>query len=263
MVKFSTLFSGSSGNSLFISDGQTRLLVDVGKSSLAVERQLKEIGEEARQLSGILLTHEHIDHTRGLRVLAKKWNLPIYANTATVEGASFEESVRRCICPIESRVSFLLGQMEITPFCLSHDAADTMGFNIRFLNEDKRLTIAADTGRITEDLIRFIPGSDLVYIESNYDENMLFSGRYPYFLKRRIAGETGHLSNKDCSGLCVRAVQGGTRHLVLGHLSRENNMPELAYMTCQHTLKQEGITVGEDCTLEVAPRETAGRIIIF
>jgi phosphoribosyl 1,2-cyclic phosphodiesterase len=263
MVKFSSLFSGSSGNCLFVGDGETRLLVDVGKSARAVERELEKIGEDARQLSGILITHEHIDHIRGLCMLAKRWNLPVFANCKTAAGITPDAAVERNIVLFEGGRSFPVGQMEITPFCLSHDAADTVGFSICFHREDKRLTIAADTGRITEDLNRFILGSDLLYIESNYDENMLLSGRYPYFLKRRIAGEAGHLSNIDCARLCARAVAGGVRHLVLGHLSRENNMPELAYMTCRHVLKQEGITVEKDCTLDVSPRESAGRIIML
>jgi phosphoribosyl 1,2-cyclic phosphodiesterase len=263
MVKFSTLFSGSSGNCLFVSDGETRLLVDVGKSARAVERELKKIGEEAGQLSGILLTHEHIDHIRGLCTLAKKWNLTIFANKSTVAGASLHEAVGHKVFVFEESKNFCIGQMEVTPICLSHDAADTTGFAIHFLREDKRITIATDTGRITEDLARVIPGNDLVYIESNYDENMLFSGRYPYFLKRRIAGDTGHLSNLECARLCAQAVAGGARHLVLGHLSHENNLPELAYMTCQDSLQQQGMIVDKDCTLDVSPRESAGRIIIF
>lgn len=262
MIKFSTLFSGSSGNCLFVSDGETRLLVDAGKPARTVERELCKIGEAARELQGILLTHEHIDHIRGLRVLAKKWNLPVFANRATALAASLEGDDFPLFL-FEAGRDFAVGEIEILPFCLSHDAADTAGFSLRFPREDKRLVIAADTGRVTEDLETALPGSDLVYIESNYDENMLFSGRYPYFLKRRIAGEAGHLSNPDCAALCARAVAKGAKHLILGHLSQENNMPEIAFLTCRHALHEQGIAVGKDCTLDVSPREAAGRVIIF
>ena len=263
MIKFTTLCSGSTGNCVFVSDGESSVLVDVGKSAKSIEDELKKIGENPAHLNAVLVTHDHIDHVRGVSVLVKKRDIPVYASSETVEQIKNPDEIYRRLQTIEEEKPFAIGNMIIKPIGLSHDAAPTFGFSFTFPKEGKRIVVATDTGKITEELSICVETADLVYIESNYDPNMLLCGRYPYFLKRRIAGERGHLSNADCGQLCAQAVRAKAKHLVLGHLSRENNMPELAYMTCQNILREKEVTVGKDCTLVIAQRDGAGQIITF
>ncbi|MPM68957.1 putative metallo-hydrolase YycJ [bioreactor metagenome] len=149
--------------------------------------------------------------------------------------------------------------MEITPFPLSHDAVDPSGFRIIF-NDGKSIGVATDTGRLSDEVFKGMSGADIVCIESNYDENMLKAGSYPYFLKRRILSDRGHLSNEDCACLAMKAVKNGAKKILLSHLSCENNLPDLAYMTTDQRLTEESVIVGGDVELAVSPRFACSRV---
>ncbi|MDO4288286.1 MAG: MBL fold metallo-hydrolase [Eubacterium sp.] len=259
-MKFCTLFSGSSGNSMFVASGGTRLLVDAGLSGKRVEQALAEIDELAGQLGGILVTHEHKDHIQGVGVLSRRYDLPVYANFATWErmrgdlGKIDEKNVR----VFETGTPFVIGDFRINAFRTSHDAAESVGFVI----EDGRASvgIATDTGIVTEDIVGALTGRDLVVIESNHDPSMLEAGSYPFPLKQRIKGDRGHLSNEICAETVKKLVAAGLNKAVLGHLSAENNYPLLAYQTTARILEGEGMKVGEDLSLDVAARNRCGEI---
>jgi len=257
-MKFCSLYSGSSGNCLFVAHGDTRLLVDAGVSGIRVERALLSLDELPASITGILVTHEHRDHIAGVGVLSRRFDLPIYANAKTWRsmagdlGKIADHNVRK----FENGVPFVIGDLGIEAFHISHDAADPVGYCL----DDGRATvgIATDTGTVTDAMITQLCGRDLVVLESNHDKGMLESGPYPYYLKRRIAGNKGHLSNMDAGEMACMLVKSGVKDLVLAHLSHENNVPVLAYQTTQAALADQGIEVGRDVTLDVAARGERG-----
>ncbi len=262
MIEFCSLFSGSSGNSLFVKSGSTRFLVDAGKNGRKVQKALAGIGQEAKDLDGILITHEHTDHISAAGVLSRRFDLPIYANGKTWEaiyngrfniGKLKPENIR-----LFENDPFVLGDLQIKAFETSHDAAAPVGFTID--DGKSRLGIATDTGIITPGMKQELPGCKLVVLESNHDTGMLETGPYPYHLKRRIAGEFGHLDNQTSAGFACDLVRGGTEHIVLAHLSRENNLPYLCYQTAENVLSSQQIKVKSDVNLEIAGRDKLGQL---
>lgn len=259
-MKFCSLFSGSSGNSLFVSSGHTKILVDAGLSGKRVEQALAEIDEIAAQISGILVTHEHRDHIHGVGVLSRRYDIPIYANDATWRsmekdlGKIAEKNIR----VFETGCPFELEELRINAFRTSHDASESVGFSI----EDGKsgMAIATDTGVVTDTIRQALNGKDLVVIESNHDPSMLEAGSYPFPLKQRIKGDRGHLSNAICAETVKNLVANGLDKVVLGHLSQENNYPLLAYQTTVRVLEAAGMRVGEDYSLDVADRKRCGTV---
>lgn len=253
-MKFCSLYSGSSGNSLFVSKHKTKLLVDAGLSGVKIQKALKEIEEDPKELKGILVTHEHSDHIHGIGVLSRRFNLPIYANEETWDsmlsglGKIASENIRT----FSFKKDFLIEDLKLKAFKTSHDAAASVGFCID--DGKKRLGIATDSGIVTEEMMKALKGCDLVVLESNHDPSMLEAGRYPFYLKQRIKGDFGHLSNEIAGNVAADLVKSGTEHLILAHLSEENNYPLLAYETTARILVSEGITVKKDTTLTVAKR---------
>lgn len=260
-LKFCSLFSGSSGNALYARSGNTHLLIDAGVSGTKVVRELEKIGVSPGDLSAILITHEHADHIAGVGVLSRRYNLPVYANEATWEAmrpklGSIAPGNVRCF---ESGTDFYIEDVNVLPFRTPHDAAEPVGFSL--MAGQCKLTIATDLGAIKESWLRHAERSDLLLLESNHDVGMLKSGRYPYELKRRILGKNGHLSNDDAGRAAVELVRSGVRALILGHLSGENNFPELAYRSVACALEQAGIRP-EEVQLAVASRESHGPMFI-
>ena len=259
-MKFCTLFSGSSGNSLFVSSGDTKILVDAGLSGKRVEQALAQIDELAGQIGGILVTHEHRDHIHGVGVLSRRYHIPIYANFATWEAmrADLGKIDEANVQVFETGSPFVVGDFRINAFRTSHDAAESVGFVI----EDGRASvgIATDTGIVTEDIVTALKGRDLVVIESNHDPSMLEAGSYPFPLKQRIKGDRGHLSNEICGETVKTLVKAGLDKVVLGHLSEENNYPLLAYQTTARILGEADMAVGRDLSLDVAARKHCGEI---
>lgn len=254
-LRFSPLFSGSSGNAIYVGCGDTHILVDAGMSGTRIANELGKIGLHPSQLTAILTTHEHIDHVRGVGILSRKYGLPIYATEGTWEGMAEKigavESRNRCLMTPEQ--DFYLGEMNVTPFSTPHDANQPVG--LCFDCGGVRFALATDVGCVKKGWMNHVRGADAVLLESNYDPDMLQAGSYPYDLKRRILSTRGHLCNDDAGKCALELVKAGAKHIVLGHLSKENNFPELALRCCENALRAEGVIPGEDLRLDVASRD--------
>ena len=261
---FCPLFSGSSGNALFCQYGNTRLLVDAGKPGRQVEEALRSIGSEPETLAGILITHEHSDHIHGAGILARKYHLPLYATAGTwaaMEGkiGKIDPGLRR---EIQAGRDFWLGDMGVVPFPIPHDAADPVGF--RLYGGSLSVSTATDLGHFSRYVYDQIAGSDLILLESNHDPDMLRANpHYSAQLKARILGEHGHLSNASCAEALIRLIAAGTGTVLLGHLSGENNTPELARRVSTEALNREGIRPGRDIQLNVALRDRTGPVYVI
>lgn len=260
MFNFCSLYSGSSGNSLFIQSEKTNILVDAGESARKIENALSSINVEAKNLDAILVTHEHIDHVKSLGTLAKKYNIPVYATKETWEAMpdqldKIDSSLQKFYIPSEQ---FKIGDLKINPFSTSHDAANPCGFSI--ICNDKQMSIATDLGYVSKEVFDALENSSFILLESNYDPEILKFSRYPYPLKRRIAGEYGHLSNGDAAKLVSKLAQKNLHTVMLGHLSKENNFPELAYKTVAEELMNAKIDTSK-FNLSVASRTDPSKII--
>lgn len=254
MVELQSLFSGSSGNAAYVKAGNTNILVDCGDSGSQVENALKTAGIAPESLDCIFITHEHIDHIKGAGILSRRYNLPIYATYGTWQkmisriGKISFDNIRY----IEGGVPFGAFDAVVTPFATPHDSAESVGFTIE--HNGKRVSVATDIGTMTRVVYDNIKNSDIVLLESNHDVDMLLNGPYSYDLKQRIRSSTGHLSNDECALTCAHLLQGGVKHIILGHLSNENNTPDAAYKATYQSLTAQGAKVDYDITLEVAQR---------
>ena len=253
MFNFCSLYSGSSGNSLFIQSENTNILVDAGESARKIENALSSINVDAKNLDAILVTHEHIDHVKSLGTLAKKYNIPVYATKETWDAmpdqaAKIDSSLKNTYIASEK---FKIGNLTINPFSISHDAANPCGFSISHKN--KQMSIATDLGYVSKGVYEALEKSSFILLESNYDSEILKFSRYPYPLKKRISGEFGHLSNEDAAKLVVQLAKKNLNTVMLGHLSKENNFPELAYKTVMEELIDNKISE-KDLKLSVATR---------
>ena len=261
---FCPLFSGSSGNALFCQYGNTRLLIDAGKSGKTIEDALKSIGADIRSLSGVLITHEHSDHIQGAGVMARKYGLPLYATRETwyaMDGklGKIPPALMREITPGRD---FYLGEIGVSPFSIPHDAADPVGF--RLWGGSLSVSTATDLGYFSDEVRANITGSTLTLLESNHDPDMLRANpRYSAALKARILGNRGHLSNEACSEALLGLIASGTTNVILGHLSGENNTPALAHRVSAEALAREGIRPDEDVRLSVARRDEVGEVYIL
>ncbi|MBO4327746.1 MAG: MBL fold metallo-hydrolase [Clostridia bacterium] len=244
MLKFCTLFSGSSGNCAFIGTDRAKLLVDAGVTAKSIEHELGLIGEDPGEVDAILITHEHIDHIRGAGVLARRYGIKIIANDRTWRAMDQEigktEPEQRIVIDASSG-SFYVGGLEVSSFTIPHDAADPVGYTVS--DRRHRVTVATDTGFLSPSLFEHFKGSDAVLIEANHDLDMLENGPYPRYLIARIRGNRGHLSNVSCGELASKLALGGTRAIILGHLSKENNLPEVAYETVRRTMEESGVVI--------------------
>ena len=256
-LRFAPLFSGSSGNAVYVGCDAGHLLVDAGMSCARVLEELKRVGVNPADLGGLVITHEHIDHIRGAGVLSRKLDLPIYATPGTWAamedklGAVAEKNIRT----FQTEQDFFIGGINVQSFPTPHDAAESVGYC--FTVDGKRFSVATDLGCVRDSWMNYVRGSDAVLLESNYDPDMLRAGRYPYDLKKRIMSRKGHLSNDDAGETAAELIRSGARQIVLGHLSKENNFPELAERSCICALQQAGIVPGEDALLCVAKRDGA------
>ena len=258
-LRFAPLFSGSSGNAIYVGTDRTNLLIDAGVSGSRVLDELKTVGVNPSDLDGILVTHEHSDHIKGVGVLARKLRVPIYATEGTWAGmeAKLGKISLNQQAIIQTESPFYIGDLDITAFPTPHDALEPCGF--AFSNGCTRFAIATDIGYAREGWMKYILGADAVLLESNYDPDMLTAGSYPFELKKRILSRKGHLSNDDAGAVAAKLVQSGAKQIILGHLSKENNFPELALRTVELILRQNGIDPESDLDLRVALRdETTG-----
>ncbi len=254
MTDFFTLASSSAGNSYFINSENFGILIDCGISFRRIAAGLSSKNISTENISGIILTHEHTDHINGLSVLLKHLNVPVYASPEVLKYLINNNIVngKAVLNPIDMNGE-LIGNMMVKPFKTSHDSVGSLGFAIS-LPSGKKISVCTDTGYITDDAKNCILGSNTVLIESNYDDMMLKMGPYPYSLKRRIASSVGHLSNTDCAAFLPELIKSGTEHIILGHLSKENNIPELAVETSVSELSMAGIRKDKDYMIFAAPR---------
>ena len=230
-MRLCSIASGSSGNCIYVGSEATHLLVDVGISGKRTESGLNELELTGRDLDGILITHEHADHIQGLGVIARKYDIPIYATKGTIEAMKSMSSLGKVdgdlFHEIREDEKFTLKDLTINPMRISHDAAQPVGYRISYGN--KRVAVCTDLGVYNDYTVECLKGMDALLIEANHDVNMLQVGPYPYYLKQRILGDRGHLSNENSGRLLCRILHDKLKTVLLGHLSKENNLPELAY----------------------------------
>lgn len=262
MFNFCSLYSGSSGNSLFVESENTKLLVDAGVSSKKIETALTNLEIDPSSINGILITHEHSDHVQGLGTFAKKFNLPVYVNQKTLDAMPNQKDKisEKNIKIIKNEEKFEIGDLKIKPFSIPHDAANPCGFNI--IHDNKKISIATDIGHMTNGIIKNLEDSIFIMLEANYDPEVLKFSKYPYILKSRIAGPTGHLPNEMAGKTIAHLLNSGLQQAILGHLSKESNFPELAYKT----VIDEVISSNHDensLKLSVASRDIPGNKIII
>ena len=250
---FCPLYSGSSGNSIFVSSGKTSLLIDAGLPGKSIENALGQIGHAAGEIDGIFVTHEHTDHTKGVGVLSRKYDIPIYANARTWN--AIKDSIGKIkehnIKIFEEAVS--INDMEVNGFSISHDAVCPTGYSIS--TGQRKACIATDLGFFSQEVKANIEDADIVLLESNHDVEMLKFGPYPYVLKQRILSNIGHLSNDACGEAIVSIMNHKFKNIILGHLSKTNNYPDLAYQTVANILMENGIEPGKELSIGMAKRD--------
>ena len=263
MSRVYPLFSGSKGNCYYVTAGGKGILIDAGRTAKQIEKALSDNSIDVKNIEGIFVTHEHIDHIKGVRVLASRYGINVYATRGTLE----QMDAQGHLAP-EKFNSYIINKgaeaagIKVTSFVTSHDCAESVGY-VAEMPDGRKFAVATDTGCVTPEMERALLGCDVVAIESNHDVNMLLNGVYPYMLKRRILSDSGHLSNEVCSGLLPRLVRKGSTRLLLAHLSEENNMPHIALESARCTLSQCGMKENDDYTLEAAHTVTDGSCIIF
>lgn len=242
-LRFSVLASGSTGNAFYIESEQQRLLVDAGLSGKKMDGLFGKIDVDPSQLDGILVTHEHSDHIKGLGIFARKYNLPIYANEKTWQ--AMDHSLGKLT--IDQKFQFDMasvrsfGDIEVESFGVSHDAAEPMFYTFR--NNGQKVALVTDLGYVSERIKKTVEDADAYIFEANHDVEMLRMGRYPWNVKRRILGDSGHVSNED-SGLALSdVISNRTKRIYLAHLSLDNNMKDLARMSVNQILAERGIEI--------------------
>ncbi|MBP3361437.1 MAG: MBL fold metallo-hydrolase [Clostridia bacterium] len=238
MVRFMSLMSGSGGNSTLISDGETSLLIDCGMSGSALSKKLDSINMRPEELSGVLITHEHSDHTGGVGVIARRYGIPVYATEKTFAAMNAGKIDPGQLHTVRPGVMFSAGSIDVQPFSIPHDAADPVGYS--FFADGCKYTLATDIGFMPDSLFENLRGSKSIILESNHDIEMLRYGAYPYYLKQRILSQKGHLSNDITAETAVRLADTGTDKIMLAHLSHENNTPEIAQITTKNALDRSG-----------------------
>ena len=259
-----SIASGSSGNCIYVGTDATHLLVDVGISGKRTENGLNSIGQSLNNVDGILITHEHSDHICGLGVLSRKYHIPIYATKKTIEAIKMCTSVGKIeeelFVPIRADEKFTIKDIIVEPMHTSHDAIDPVAYRFRY--ENKRIAIATDLGTYNDYTVECLKGMDLLFLEANHDVNMLQVGPYPYKLKQRILGDRGHLSNELSGKLLKRLAHDKLQGVILGHLSKDNNIPELAYETVRVELALGSEVYNEyQFPITVAKRDEVSPII--
>lgn len=253
-LKFATIASSSSGNCVYIGTEYTNILIDAGLSGKRIEDGLKELELTGQDIDAVFVTHEHIDHVDGIGVLSRRYNIPIYATEGTwanmpskVKAETIREDFKRCVYADENTV---FNDLIIKPFEIPHDAAEPVGYSI--MTDKDKITIATDIGHISDTIKENVKGSSLLLLESNHDVDMLKNGSYAYNLKQRILSDYGHLSNLNAGKFLSDFADSRLKYVFLGHLSRENNTPRVAFDTVKDIVTDSGIELGGDFDMWVA-----------
>lgn len=262
MARAVPLFSGSRGNSYYIGTASEGILIDAGRSCKQIENAMEANGLKMSGISAVFVTHEHSDHCSALKVLAKKYNFTVYASAGTLRALETSGIIEPFTASalIENEVA--IGNMLVQRVNTPHDAAESCCYRV-VTSDGKSALVATDMGVMTDEVRTAAEQSDFVVLESNHDLEMLKNGIYPYYLKQRILSSKGHLSNAACAAELAGLVRSGTLRLMLGHLSEQNNTPNLALATSVAELDKAGLKYGSDYTLDIAPAEAGVRSVIF
>ena len=263
-----SLASGSSGNCFLIKTEETAVLVDAGISGRQVAERLAALGLSMRDISAVLLTHEHSDHIKGLKVVQKNSGARVFASRGTMSGVPFADELSD-VSYFSPGESLVIGDLSVRSFETSHDALQPCGY--AFAAGGRKITIVTDTGCVTDECFKNMLGADILVLESNHDESVLRMGRYPWFLKQRILSDSGHLSNEAAANALLKVLQYEAesgeqtkkRLVLLAHLSRENNFPEMALATMSNILGAGGFAPGESLQLRVLSRSEPSPLYIL
>lgn len=263
-MRIATVASGSSGNCIYIGSEDTHILVDAGISRKRIEEGLHSCDIDLKEIQGIMITHEHSDHIFGLNVVSKKYNIPIMATAPTIQ--AIKENPKYCgieedlFVAIEKDVSMQIGDLTVLPFQVSHDAADPVGYRVS--NATQSVAVATDMGKYDDYIISNLTGLDGIVLEANHDVNMLLAGAYPYYLKRRILGDKGHLSNEASGKLLDSILHDNLKYIALGHLSKENNYEDLAFQTVITEIAMGASQYRpEDFEIRIAKRDQCSQVV--
>ncbi len=265
-MRLCSIASGSSGNCIYAGTESTHVLVDAGISGKRVEAGLHSIGLTGHDIDGILVTHEHSDHISGLGVLCRRYHIPVYATPGTIGAirscGSIGKIPEELFCEVWADESFTIKDLTVNPMQISHDAAQPVAYRLSY--GTKRAAVCTDLGTYNDYTVECLKGMDVLFLEANHDVNMLQVGSYPYYLKQRILGNRGHLSNENSGRLLSRVLHDDLKAVFLGHLSQENNLPELAYETVRLEIAMgDNPYQAGDFPIRVAPRNNLSEMISF
>lgn len=262
MLSLTTFASGSGGNCLLVSAGNIHILIDAGISCRRITRNLKALGLLPEDLSAVLITHEHSDHVAGLATLVKNYPVPVYAGEQTAAALlNTIPGLERQICPFRTDGEFEAAGVDVFAFSTPHDTPGSVGYRLE--TGGRTVGVVTDLGYMPDSVLDRVAGADFLLLEANHDVETLKRGPYPYYLKRRILGDRGHLSNEASASAARAAAERGTRTIILAHLSQQNNTEELALAAVSGELLRAGFAAGEDVELSVAPRSEMGRPYIL
>lgn len=264
MMELCSIASGSSGNCIYAGTLDTHIIIDAGISGKRIENGLNTIGLKTSEMNGILITHEHSDHICGLGVLARRYGIPMYATAETIAAIKQSTSVGKIdedlFCPIEAGKEFTIGDLEIEPMSISHDAAEPVAYIIH--KDEQSMGVITDLGKYDDYIVKKLQGLDVLLLEANHDIHMLQVGSYPYPLKQRILSERGHLSNESSGQLLGKILHDNFKTVILGHLSQENNYASLAYETVRlEVTLGENPYKGDDFPMYVADRFDVSNLV--
>ena len=266
-MDFFSIASGSSGNCICVGDSTTHVMIDAGISGKRIEAGMNQYDYTTADMAGLLVTHEHSDHVAGLGVISRKYHIPIYATAGTIRAirsmkslGAIDDTLFHVIKPDED---FVLGSLKIHPFHISHDAADPVAYRIE--NDKSKVAVCTDLGYYDNNIVENLTGLDAMLLEANHDIHMLEVGAYPYHLKQRILGNYGHLSNETSGKLLSKVLNDNIKHVFLGHLSHENNYPDLAYETVRLEVTMDETTPykGNDFDITVASRSEVSQLVVI
>jgi phosphoribosyl 1,2-cyclic phosphodiesterase len=260
-LSFCSLSSGSSGNCYYLGNGFHGILIDAGISATSIRKFLKNMGISMQSIMGVLITHNHIDHVKGLEVLTRKNSLPAFTTNKIWKSilSPHKNISGDCIREIPLMQKFHLAGFDIEAFPVCHDAPETIGFHI--CAEGKKITIATDLGHICQTSAPYIKAANLLVIESNYDEQMLVNGNYPHFLKARIQSDHGHLGNHQTSAFLADIFSDNLSNICLAHLSKNNNTPEMVLRNLQQTFSERGIILNGHQQISILNRNMPSDMI--
>ncbi len=265
-MKMCSIASGSSGNCVYVGTEATHLLVDVGISCKRTMEGLNRLGLTGNDIDGILITHEHADHINGLGVISRKFGIPIYATAGTIEAIKNTEGLgeidESLFCEVSADEKMILKDITVNPMRISHDAVQPVAYRFQYGNS--RMAIVTDLGTYDEYTVESLKGMDVLMLEANHDINMLQVGPYPYYLKQRILSKRGHLSNELSGKLLSRILNDDLRAVFLGHLSKENNLAELAYETVRLEITMaDNQYKADDFPIYIAKRSELSQAVEF